>query len=308
MKVEVAVSTRDLTRRFDSFVAVDRVSLQVEAGEIFGLLGPNGAGKSTIVRMLCGILAPSAGGGQVLGYDLVTQPELIKRRIGYMSQKFSLYEDLTVEENLDFYARLYGVAPRERKARVAEMVALARLVGGERTLVADLSGGWRQRLGLACALVSRPALVFLDEPTSGVSPTSRRDFFNLIQGLAEGGTTVIVTTHFMDEAERCSRLAFISEGRLIALDTPARLKTGVLEGVLVELALPGAIGRVEEVQALPGVRECTLHGALLHVLLADAAAIPGLQRATGGTARVITPSLEDVFIALSRRSRQEVRT
>ena len=215
-----AIETRELTRMFGDFVAVNKVSLTIEPGEVCGFLGPNGAGKSTLIRMLCGILTPSSGSGSVLGYDIVSQSDQIKQHIGYMSQKFSLYEDLTVRENLDFYGGVYGILRRKRSKRIREMLDLVGLEGSENRLVHGLSSGWRQRLALGCALISRPAVVFLDEPTSGVSPTSRRSFFDIIQRLANEGTTVIVTTHFMDEAERCNRLAFISQGHLIALDTP----------------------------------------------------------------------------------------
>lgn len=300
---DYAVSTRDLTRRFGSFTAVDRITMNIGRGEICGFLGPNGAGKTTAIRMLCGILEPTSGSGRVLGYDLSRESELIKQRLGYMSQKFSLYEDLSVRENLDFYGGLYTIPGRERSARIAEMVDMAGLAGREQELVANLSGGWRQRLALGCAIIARPSIVFLDEPTSGVSPTSRRTFFNIIQGLANQGITVIVATHFMDEAERCSRIAFISGGRLLALDSPDQLKATALEGFLVELELPGAVERIAGLEALPYVRECSLHGPLLHIVLESQARVPDLQRQVGVAPRPITPSLEDVFIALARKSR-----
>ncbi|MCL6635061.1 MAG: ABC transporter ATP-binding protein [Peptococcaceae bacterium] len=304
--MEYAVSTRDLTRVFGSFTAVDRLTINIKKGEIYGFLGPNGSGKSTTIRMLCGILEPTAGSGTVLGYDLVREAERIKRKIGYMSQKFSLYEDLTVYENLDFYAGLYGIPRRERKKRIAEMIDMARLTGREKDLAAHLSGGFRQRLALGCAIIARPAILFLDEPTSGISPTSRRSFFKIIQRLAGEGTTVMVTTHFMDEAERCHRIAFISEGRLIADDTPDNLKNKVIEGCLVELELPGAMDRVEEIERLPYVKECSIHGPLLHVLLESESRLEELGRHTGGRTKVIKPSLEDVFISLARRKRRQV--
>lgn len=295
-----AIETHELTRVFGDFTAVNKVSLTIEPGEVCGFLGPNGAGKSTLVRMLCGLLTPSSGRGSVLGYDLLKQSEQIKRHIGYMSQKFSLYEDLTARENLEFYAGLYGISRSERKGRIREMLALSELEGSENRMVANLSSGWRQRLALACALISRPSVVFLDEPTSGVSPTSRRSFFNIIQQLANEGTTVIVTTHFMDEAERCSRIAFISQGQLIALDTPQNLKSSTLQGHLVELEMPGAIEKITSIEKLPYVKECSLHGPLLHVLLQSAGNTGDLAHFTGVEPRAITPSLEDVFIALAK--------
>ena len=221
--MDYIVETHNLTRVFGNFTAVDKLNIKIRPGEIYGFLGPNGAGKSTAIRMLCGILEPSSGSATVLGYDLLRETEKIKSRIGYMSQKFSLYDDLTVLENLNFYAGIYGLSRRERQVRVEEMVAMAGLTGREREPVANLSGGFKQRLALGCAIIARPALVFLDEPTSGVSPTSRRKFFNIIQELASLGTTVMVTTHFMDEAERCRKLLYFS-GKLIAVDTPDNLK------------------------------------------------------------------------------------
>jgi ABC-2 type transport system ATP-binding protein len=302
--MEWAVETWNLTKVFGKFTAVDDLNIRIKPGEIYGFLGPNGAGKSTVIRMLCGVLEPTAGGARVLGYDLRKETEKIKRKIGYMSQKFSLYNDLTVLENLNFYAGIYGVPQGERKRRVTEMLAMAGLKGREREMAGQLSGGWKQRLALGCALISSPALVFLDEPTSGVSPTSRREFFNLIRELAEQGTTVMVTTHFMDEAERCHKIAFIAEGKLIAVDTPHNLKKGSLRGCLVELAVPGAMERMERIAALSYVQKCTLHGPLLHVLLENESFLERLERDMGGSAIPITPSLEDVFIALSSKKKR----
>lgn len=296
-----AVTTCDLTRVFGNFIAVDRLTLSIEKGEIFGFLGPNGAGKSTAIRMLCGVLTPTSGSAAVLGYDLVRQTEEIKRNIGYMSQKFSLYDDLTVEENLAFYAGLYGIPKVQKRQRIDEMIATAQLEGREDELVAQLSRGWKQRLALGCALVSRPSIVFLDEPTSGVSPTSRRAFFNIIQRLANQGTTVIVTTHFMDEAERCDRIAFLSNGRLIAVDTPDNLKTKAIDGYLVELEIADAMERIAGIERQPYVKECSLHGPLLHVLLQSGEDVEALREFTGCEPRPITPTLEDVFIALARK-------
>ncbi|MGE5418034.1 MAG: ABC transporter ATP-binding protein [Acidobacteriota bacterium] len=302
--MQYAVHTEELTKIFGDFTAVDRVSLNIQPGEICGFLGPNGAGKSTTIRMLSGILEPSYGKATVLGYDLARESELIKRKIGYMSQKFSLYDDLTVIENLDFYAGMYSVPNGERKKRIKEMLDMAQLAGRENELVANLSVGWKQRLALGCAIIARPPLVFLDEPTSGVSPIVRREFFNIIQQLASEGTTVIVTTHFMDEAERCNRIAFISAGRLIAFDTPDNLKTGSLDGCLVELELDNGIERMSEIEAQPYVRECSIHGPLLHVLLDSPDNIEALHVLTGVDPSPIIPSLEDVFIALAKKNRR----
>ncbi|MBZ4654558.1 MAG: ABC-type multidrug transport system, ATPase component [Peptococcaceae bacterium] len=301
--MEYVVETHNLTRVFGSFVAVDKLNIRIKRGEIYGFLGPNGAGKSTTIRMLCGILEPSSGSATVLGYDLVKETEQIKSRIGYMSQKFSLYDDLTVLENLQFYAGIYNVPLRERKARIAEMIEMAHLTGREKELAANLSGGWKQRLALGCAIIARPAIIFLDEPTSGVSPTSRRDFFNIIQNLAQEGTTIMVTTHFMDEAERCNKIAFISAGRLMAMDTPDNLKESTIRGVLVELAVPQAMEKISSIEQLPFVKECALHGSLLHVLLESENTLAELKKITGVEPKLIKPSLEDVFLALVKGQR-----
>lgn len=302
--MEYVVQTHDLTRKFGDFIAVNKLNIKIKPGEIYGFLGPNGAGKSTAIRMLCGILQPTFGSAKILGYDLLKEPEQIKRNIGYMSQKFSLYEDLTVSENLNFYAGVYGVTGQEKKIRIAEMIEMAGLKGREHELAVNLSGGWKQRLALGCAILSRPALLFLDEPTSGVSPTSRRMFFDLIHELAQKGTTIMVTTHFMDEAERCHQIAFISGGTLMEMDTPKNLKEKVLKGILVELALPDALSQISAVESLPYVLECTNHGSLLHVLLENSEQIKDLHEFTGVVPQPIIPSLEDVFIALAKRQRE----
>ncbi|WP_104373205.1 ABC transporter ATP-binding protein [Desulfocucumis palustris] len=304
--MEYVVTTRELTRKFGSFTAVNNLSISIRSGEIFGFLGPNGSGKSTTIRMLCGILEPTSGEGSVLGYDISREPEKIKQKIGYMSQKFSLYDDLTVQENLEFYAGLYSIPYSQRKKRIEEMLRMAYLTGRENMLAAHLSGGWKQRLALGCAIISRPSILFLDEPTSGISPTSRRMFFKIIQELAAGGTTIMVTTHFMDEAERCRNIAFISNGTLIANDTPDSLKNNVIKGCLVELEVTGAMEKISHIEKLPWVKECSIHGPLLHVLLESEAHIPELERHTGGKSKKITPSLEDVFVSLARQNRRQV--
>ena len=225
-----AVVVRELSKRFGDFTAVDRISFEVARGEVFGFLGPNGAGKSTTIRMLCGILAPSGGSGTVAGFDVASEPEKIKASIGYMSQRFSLYEDLTVEENIDFFSGIYRI-PRERKAARKEWaIRMAGLEGHRRSRTAVLSGGWKQRLALGCAVLHEPPVLFLDEPTSGVDPMSRRRFWDLIYEMASAGTTVFVTTHYMDEAEYCGRLGLIYRGGLIALGSPAELKDRLARG------------------------------------------------------------------------------
>ena len=224
---DVAVETRDLTRRFGSITAVDHLSLRIATGEVFGLLGPNGSGKTTTIRMLCGLLDPTAGTARVAGVEVTEAPEQVKTRIGYMSQRFGLYEDLTVAENLDFYAGIYGLSREVRRRRTDELLGYLGLERRLHQLAGTLSGGWKQRLSLACAMLHRPALLFLDEPTAGVDPAARRSFWRTIHEIARTGTTVLVTTHYMDEAERCGRLAMMSGGHLIALGTPAEVAAQV---------------------------------------------------------------------------------
>ncbi len=230
---DFAVVVESLEKRFGSFVAVNRISFQVARGEIFGFLGPNGAGKSTTIRMLCGILAPTSGRGTVAGFDIRTQPEEIKANIGYMSQKFSLYQDLTVEENIDFYSGIYCIPAKKKRERKEWVIEMSGLAEHRRSLTAILSGGWRQRLALGCAILHEPPIVFLDEPTSGVDPISRRQFWDLIYDLSGKGVTIFVTTHYMDEAEYCNRLGLIYRGDLIALGTPHELKVEMARGTEV---------------------------------------------------------------------------
>ncbi|BEH11352.1 MULTISPECIES: ABC transporter ATP-binding protein [Geobacter] len=302
---EFAVTLRDLERRFGDFIAVNRISLDVRRGEIFGFLGPNGAGKSTTIRMLCGILPPSSGSGTVAGFDIVHQAEEIKKNIGYMSQKFSLYEDLTVEENIDFYAGIYRIPDERRQERKEWVIGMAGLAEHRRSRTAILSGGWKQRLSLGCAILHEPPIVFLDEPTSGVDPISRRAFWDLIYRLAGAGVTVFVTTHYMDEAEYCDRLALIYRGELIALGTPEELKTERMAEEIVEVSCDRPQELMEEIEAIPGVKHAALFGRGLHVVTADAAAtVPAIagvlaaRRITADRIEKIIPSLEDVFVSL----------
>lgn len=282
-------------------------------GEIFGFLGPNGAGKSTTIRMLCGILPPSAGSGTVAGFDIVRDAEEIKKNIGYMSQKFSLYEDLTVEENIDFYAGIYKIPAEKRRERKEWVINMAGLKEHRRSRTAVLSGGWKQRLSLGCAILHEPPIVFLDEPTSGVDPISRRSFWDLIYRLAGNGVTVFVTTHYMDEAEYCDRLALIYRGELIALGTPEELKTEQMAEEIVEVACDRPQELMEEIETITGVKHAALFGRGLHVVTADAGAtVPAIGEilaARGVEAEhieKIIPSLEDVFVSLiEARDREE---
>ncbi len=302
---DLAVKVENLERRFGDFVAVDRVSFAVPRGEIFGFLGPNGAGKSTTIRMLTGLLTPTGGTGRVGGYDIRKEGEAIKGIIGYMSQKFSLYEDLTVEENLDFYGGIYRIPGEKKAARKAWALQMAGLIGREGSLTRELAGGWRQRLALGAAILHEPRILFLDEPTSGVDPISRRNFWDLIRTLAHQGVTIFVTTHYMDEAEYCDRLALIYRGRLIALGTPEQLKREHMPEDVLEVAVDRPVEALEVLARVPAAREAALFGALLHVVVADAvtdlaAVRDELERAGLTVARIekILPSLEDVFVSL----------
>ena len=303
----VAVGVRDLTRRFGDFTAVDRVSFEVGTGEIFGFLGPNGAGKTTTIRMLTGLLQPTSGTGHVAGFDIRTETEAIKRSIGYMSQLFSLYADLTVDENIQLFAGLYGVRGERLAQRRRAVLAMAGLEEHHARLTGDLPLGWKQRLALGTAVLHEPPLLFLDEPTSGVDPVSRRAFWDLIYGLAAEGTTVFVSTHYMEEAEYCHRLALMNRGRIIALDAPATLRTTMTEPLLAITADHGP-AVAQALQGAPLVLEAAMFGRDVHVMVEDAPAareyLPVLLAGKGLPIRsieVVRPSLEDVFVALVHR-------
>ena len=302
------VVARDLTRTFGPFVAVDRVSFEVTPGEIFGFLGSNGAGKTTTIRMLCGLLAPSSGTGSVLGLDIARQAHEVKRRIGYMSQRFSLYGDLTVEENLRFWGGAYGLFGARMTERAEWAIATAGLAVRRRTLVRALPGGFRQRLALVAALLHEPPIVFLDEPTGGVDPEARRRFWDLIDELAAGGTTVFVTTHYMDEAERCHRVALMHAGRLLALDSVPALKGVFPRGTVIEVVCGRPAQAMARLEQLPGVSEVALFGDRLHVVLTDPTIAQALGRdlssvgCEDATVSEIVPSLEDVFIRVIARA------
>jgi ABC-2 type transport system ATP-binding protein len=302
---DLAVKVENLERRFGDFVAVDRISFQVSRGEIFGFLGPNGAGKSTTIRMLTGLLAPSGGSGWVGGLDIRTQSEAVKEIIGYMSQKFSLYEDLTVEQNLSFYGGIYRIPEEKKTTRKAWALEMAGLTGREKNLARELAGGWRQRLALGAAILHEPRILFLDEPTSGVDPISRRNFWDLIRTMAHEGVTVFVTTHYMDEAEYCDRLALIYRGRIIALGTPDELKREHMPEDVLEVVVDRPVDALEVLPKESAVHEAALFGTALHVVVADAAADAPIVRAALARAGIrvdriqkILPSLEDVFVSL----------
>ena len=306
-----AVVTRQLTRRFGKRVAVDHLDLRVRTGELYGFLGPNGAGKSTTLRMLCGILEPSEGGGTVLDIDLVSEPERIKSIIGYMSQKFSLYDDLTVDENLTFYARVYEVPRAQRAGRIAQMVRMADLAEREGQLAGTLSGGYRQRLALACALVHSPRLIFLDEPTAGVDPVSRRNFWGLVRRLADHGTTIVVTTHYMDEAELCDTLGFIYEGKLIAQGPPAVIKSEMFRRRVIEVDVEDLRRASDLLADWEAVEEVLRVGTRLRVVLASAGAgvrdVEAFLERAGlrvRWAQDVEPSVEDLFVSFVDKERK----
>jgi ABC-2 type transport system ATP-binding protein len=302
-----AAQAVDLTKKFGDFTAVDRVSFTVDRGAIFGFLGPNGAGKTTTIRMLLGLLKPTSGLATVLGFDVVKETGEIKKRIGYMSQRFSLYDDLTVDENLNFYGRTYGVRGKALRARKDFVLHMAGLVGRERELTRNLAGGWKQRLALGTAILHEPEMLFLDEPTAGVDPISRRAFWDLLYELAEGGTTIMVTTHYMDEAEHCERLAFIQHGRIVAQGSPAGIKETEMRGEVLEIDCDQPELAIPALREMGAFEEVALYGALIHAVARDVAALKlriEEQLAKAGvnvhTMDVIAPSLEDVFISSVR--------
>jgi ABC-2 type transport system ATP-binding protein len=304
-----AIEVRHLTRRFGEFVAVNDVSFEVRAGEIFGFLGSNGAGKSTTIRMLCGLLQPTSGSATVGGIDVVRDPEGVKRRIGYMSQRFSLYEALTVDQNIAFFGGVYGLSGERLAARRDFVLEMAGLRGRERELTRALAGGWRQRLALGCAILHEPPIVFLDEPTGGVDPLSRRRFWRLIDNLAASGVAVLVTTHYLDEAEHCQRIAIIQAGRLAAHGTVEELKSIFKSRPILEVRATDAVRAMQTLDAMPEVEKTSIFGTAVHaVLRADAPGAEAMKsrlEAVGITVLscgIVPPSLEDVFLDVAERS------
>jgi ABC-2 type transport system ATP-binding protein len=311
------IKTEDLTRKFGDLVAVDHLNLEIKRGEIFGLVGPDGAGKTTTIRMLAAIMDPSEGHASVAGFDTVKQAEAIKQHIGYMAQQFNLYGDLSVQENLDFFADIFGVRGRERKERIAQLLRFARLTEFTRRRAAHLSGGMKKKLALACSLIHRPQILYLDEPTTGVDPVSRREFWDILSDLHIEGVTILVSTPYMDEAERCSRVGLMYQGRLIICDTPNRVK-GLIEGDLIEvhpMAEELGIGLMRRaegtVASLPGVLEVQTYGDLLHIFVDDAEQrIPQIKAALANQAiqaeglRQTQARMEEAFISLIRRQQE----
>ena len=315
---EASIIAKNLVRRFGDFVAVDGVSFRVEKGEIFGFLGPNGSGKTTVIKMLTGLLPLSKGSAWVEGLDVRTEAEAVRERIGYMSQKFSLYDDLTVTENLQFYGRIYGLPPARMKRRIDEIVQLNGLGPYMNRLAARLSGGWKQRLALGCAMLHEPKLLFLDEPTAGIDPVARRELWDLLFELSGHGITFFVTTHYMDEAERCSHVAYIYYGKLIADGTPAELKkipdvqpAGTKR---IEINTPEVTRALRIVRKIPGIRSPTIFGESIHALVEDRYDLSDLRAQllkndiTVNDIRPLTPSLEDVFVELTYKYQAQLET
>jgi len=306
---EHAIEVRNLSRRFGDFVAVDDLSFTVERGEIFGFLGSNGAGKSTTIRMLCGLLRPSSGTALIHGIDVGQQPEAVKQRIGYMSQRFSLYELLTVDQNIRFWGGVYGLTGSRIESRREFVLEMAGLRGRETTLARDLSGGWRQRLALGCAILHEPPILFLDEPTGGVDPLARRQFWRLIDDLSQSGVTVLVTTHYLDEAERCHRVALIHAGKLAAIGTTREVK-GVFAGrSIAEVRSSDPVRLMKVLDDMPSVQKTSLFGTAVHAVFdeprLDAAKLTAALAAAGTVATSVAevpPSLEDVFLDVVERA------
>jgi ABC-2 type transport system ATP-binding protein len=303
---QTSVVCESLTKRFGTFTAVDNISFEAHRSEIFGFLGPNGAGKSTTIRILCGLLRLTSGQATVAGINVTTNPEGVRQQIGYMSQKFSLYNDLRVAENLRFFGGMYSVSAKDMPKRIAWALQMAGLTGREHAITGSLPVGWKQRLAFGCAVLHRPPIVFLDEPTSGVDPVSRRQFWELIHNMVAEGVTVFVTTHYMDEAEYCNRLVLIDRGRIVAMGTPTELKTRYMKGQLLLVECEPLGPALGALQTAPGVLDAAVFGNSLHAVAADAqAAMPGIRESLEarqirvGRLEQITPSLEDVFVSLT---------
>ncbi len=308
---EHAIEVRGLRKTFDDFVAVDSIDFNVGHGEIFGFLGPNGSGKTTTIRMLCGVIAPTSGGARVMGYDVCSESERVRENIGYMSQKFSLFQDLTVDENLKFYAGIYGLSDEKFAERREYILTMADLHGRENELTGELSVGWKQRLALGCATIHEPKLIFLDEPTSGVDPMARRQFWELLHDLAASGVTLFVTTHYMDEATHCNRLAFIYRGSIIAEGTPNEVKGALMRDTILQVDVDDGEGALAALEGLPGIAEAYMQGSLVHVNVgertANEADLPGVLDPLGFTVHAVEPvepTLEDAFVHLVTRQKE----
>lgn len=306
--MEYAIEINHLTKKFGDFTAVNDVSFNVKKGEVFGFLGPNGSGKTTVIRMLMGLITPTFGTGRVLGYDISKNIQGIKEEIGYMSQKFSLYEDLTVEENLDFYAGAYGISQDKLKEKKKEIIKMADLEGRENMITSNLSGGWKQRLALGCAIIHEPKILFLDEPTGGVDPIARRDFWDLIYNLSKQGVTILVTTHYMDEAEHCNTIGFIYYGDLLMLDRPNNMKDRVIDGDIIEIKVLNTLRTIDLLKLKDGVKDASVYGTGVHALVESGFPLDKLENylIENGqkldSIKKVKPSLEDVFVFLVEKA------
>ncbi|MCL4478134.1 MAG: ABC transporter ATP-binding protein [Deltaproteobacteria bacterium] len=310
--IETPIKATNLRKSFGDFVAVDDITLSVEKGEVFGFLGPNGAGKTTTVKMLCGLLLPSSGSARVAGFDIAVQPDDVKSSIGYMSQKFSLYSDLSVSENIDFFGNIYGIDDSRLKVRKKEIIKLTGLEGREQVITSTLSAGWKQRLALGCSIIHEPRILFLDEPTAGVDPDSRRMFWDLIYSLAQKGMTMFVTTHYMDEAENCTRLGFIYNGKMVASGTPLEIKRTQMKGIIIELDTDSPSAALKLIKSMETMDEVSFFGRLIHAVTTTHADtiepiiknILQLMKEHGvrvNRLNTIPPSLEDIFISLIKQ-------
>ena len=302
--MEYAIEIENLTKIFDKFTAVNNVGFKVKKGDVFGFLGPNGSGKTTVIRMIMGLISPTSGTGKVLGYDITTDNEKIRSHIGYMSQKFSLYDDLTVDENLDFYAGVYCVPKGKIDKKKKEILEMADLIGKENMITSNLSGGWKQRLALGCSIIHEPEILLLDEPTGGVDPIARRQFWDVIYDLSKKGVTVLVTTHYMDEAEHCNSIGFLYYGNILSLDTPNAMKEKIIDGDIVEIKVNNILKSIELLKEKCNVRDASVYGAGIHVMTKPGVNLIELKEyliqnhINVISIKKVRPTLEDVFIFL----------
>ena len=302
--MEYAIEIENLTKIFDKFTAVNNVGFKVKKGDVFGFLGPNGSGKTTVIRMIMGLISPTSGTGKVLGYDITTDNEKIRSHIGYMSQKFSLYDDLTVDENLDFYAGVYCVPKGKIDKKKKEILEMADLIGKENMITSNLSGGWKQRLALGCSIIHEPEILLLDEPTGGVDPIARRQFWDIIYDLSKKGVTVLVTTHYMDEAEHCNSIGFLYYGNILSLDTPNAMKEKIIDGDIVEIKVNNTLKSIELLKEKCNVRDASVYGAGIHVMTKPGVNLIELKEyliqnhINVISIKKVRPTLEDVFIFL----------
>lgn len=309
--MENAIEIRNLTKTFGNFVAVNHVSFDVKKGQVFGFLGPNGSGKTTVIRMILGLINPTSGSGSVLGFDIAGDREKLRSSIGYMSQKFSLYEELTVEENLDFYGGVYCIPHSRLKEKKKEILKMADLTGRERMIVSNLSGGWKQRLALGCSIIHEPDILLLDEPTGGVDPIARRQFWDIIYNLSKQGVTILVTTHYMDEAEHCSSIGFLYYGNILSLDTPNNMKKKVIDGDIFEIKADDSLKSIELLKKKNRVKDASVYGAGIHAMVEKGEMIDDLELylEQNGVAvqsiRKVKPSLEDVFVFLVEKEKRK---